>query len=153
MSASIDSLRAGTHDLDGYLGAIREFLAEDGTHGCRERRAVDLSDGRRGERRVVERGEELVGVLAELLADDLADRGDGQRRDRVLKLLHLEHDLRREEVGTHRHELAELDERRTEFLESDPQLARKRGLANVTRGESETCARAGTQCGASKDAP
>jgi hypothetical protein len=38
---------------------------------------------------------------------------------------HLRDELTRELIGTHRDELPELDERRTELLERDPPLARE----------------------------
>jgi len=94
------SRRAGALHLDGDLLAVRQ------------RRAVHLSDRRRGDRRVVELREELGNRKAEILLDHLLDVLDRKRANVVLQAPQLRDDVGREHVGPRREQLAELDERR-----------------------------------------
>ena len=80
---------------------------------------MHLRDRRARERLVVERRRRAPRRRAEVGGDHLANRGCGQRGDAVLQLLHLEDELGAEEVGPHRDQLAQLDERRPEPLEGD----------------------------------
>ncbi len=54
---------------------------------------------------------------AEVLLDHRADLSEGKRMDVVLERLQLEDDVRGNDVGPRREELAELDERRAELVE------------------------------------
>ena len=88
----------------------------------REHRAVDLADRGRGHRLAVELEEETLDRLAELLADDALDLLVGERAHVVLKPAQLGDDVRRQHVGPHREELAELDEGRAELVEELAQV-------------------------------
>ena len=92
-----------------------------------QRRAVHLADRRRGERHLVELGEQPLDRLAELLADRPLDIGERERPHVVLKAAQLGDDVRRHDVGPRREQLAELDERRAELVEHLAQVPAARG--------------------------
>ena len=97
--------RARSLHLDGDDVAVREH------------RTVDLADRGRGQRLAVEFEEETLDRLAELLADDALDLFVRERAHVVLEPAQLGDDVRRQHVGPHREELAELDEGRAELVE------------------------------------
>ena len=97
--------RARALHLDGDAVAVREH------------RAVDLADRRRRDRLAVELEEEALDRLTEVLADDALDLLVRERAHVVLEPAELGDDVRRQDVGPHREELAELDERRAELVE------------------------------------
>ena len=78
---------------------------------------MHLADGRGGDGRLLEVGEELFDGELELLPDRLLDLLERERADVVLEPLELRDDVGRDDVGTGREELAELDERRPELVE------------------------------------
>ena len=88
----------------------------------REHCAVDLADRGRGQRLAVELEEEALDRLAELLADDALDLLVRERAHVVLEPAQLGDDVRRQHVGPHREELAELDEGRAELVEELAQV-------------------------------
>src|SRR5207247_1367459 len=73
----------------------------------RQRGAMDLADRSRGDGPVVELGEELVDREAEILRDDLLDVRERKRTNVVLKPAQLGDDVRRQDVGPGRQQLAE----------------------------------------------
>ena len=97
--------RPGPLHLDGDRVAVRE----DG--------AVHLADRRGGQRFSVELEEEALDRLAELLLDDALDVFVRERAHVVLQASELGDDVRRQDVGPHREQLAELDEGRAELVE------------------------------------
>ena len=78
---------------------------------------MDLADRGSGERLAVELDEEALDRLAELLVDDALDLLVRERAHVVLEPAQLGDDVRRQHVGPHREELAELDEGRAELVE------------------------------------
>ena len=70
-------------------------------------RAVHLGERGRGERRLLELGEDGVEGLAELALDRRADHLEGLRRHRVVALLQPLDEGGREHVGARRHRLAQ----------------------------------------------
>ena len=102
--------RVGALNLDGDAVAVRE--------GC----AVDLADRGGGDRGLVEFGEELLDRELEVFSDDALDVFVGERAHVVLEGLQLGQDVRRDDVGAGREELAELDERRAELVQHLPQV-------------------------------
>ena len=88
----------------GILHLDRDLLAR------RQARAVHLADRRRGDRPLVELGEQLARRLAELLAQALLDLGVGPRRHLVLQPLELGAELLGQKVRHDRDELPDLDE-------------------------------------------
>jgi hypothetical protein len=83
----------------------------------REDGAVDLADRRGGERRPVELDEEALDRLPELFLDHTLDVFVGEGTHVVLQAAELGDDVRREDVGAHREQLAELDEGRAQLVE------------------------------------
>ena len=83
---------------------------------------MDLADRRGGDRRLLELGEELGDRELEILLDHALDVLVRERADVVLECLQLEQDVRRNDVGARREELAELDERRAELVEQLAQV-------------------------------
>ena len=113
--------------LDGDLAAVREH------------RPVHLADRGGRERLCVELEEEPLDRLAELLADHALDVGERERPDVVLQPAQLGDDVRRDDVGPGREQLAELDEGRPELVEHLAQMAaaaRRRSTASVPRRRS-----------------
>ena len=91
-----------------------------GEHG-----AVHLADRRRRERREVELEERPIHAQVELGLDGVADLLERDRRRVVLQAAELGDDVRRDDVGPGREELAELHEGRAELVEHHAQaLAR-----------------------------
>src|SRR5439155_17147555 len=78
---------------------------------------VDLADRGGGDRLALELDEEPLEGLAEVLPDDALDLFVRERAHVVLEASQLGDDVRREHVGPHREQLAELDERRAELVE------------------------------------
>ena len=81
-----------------------------------------LADRRCRDRRLVELGEELLDGELELFADDALDVRVRERAHVVLELLQLLDDVRRDDVGPRREQLAELDEGRAELVEQLAQV-------------------------------
>ncbi len=100
-----------------------------------EDRAVDLADGGRRERLGRERPEHPLGLVAELLADDLADVGVRERCDLVEQLEQLVAIRHGQQVVAQREHLPELDPRATDRLEGETQTDRT--AASVPAGEME----------------
>ena len=82
---------------------------------------MDLGDGRCGQGLVIDGGEHLTRVAAELLGDHFLDHGPGFGRDLIATPFELRHELRREDPIARCHNLPELDVRRPEVLCCDPQ--------------------------------
>src|SRR6266545_2768294 len=97
--------RARALHLDGHGMAVRE----DG--------AVHLADRRRRDRLGVELDVEALDRLAELLEHHALDLLVREGAYVVLEAPQLGDDVRREDVGPHREQLAELDEGRAQLLE------------------------------------
>jgi hypothetical protein len=108
-------LDAGAQDLDRDLAAIRQH------------REMHLRHRRRGNRRPVEGGEDLV----HRLAIGLFELGDGQFRRKgrhaVLQLRQLVGDVQRQQVASGRQQLAELDEDRPQVFQGLAQAHGARG--------------------------
>ena len=108
---------------------IRPLHLDDDPAPVGQRRAVDLPDRRGRDRRLLEVEVELLERELELFLDDSAGLLERERRHRVLERLQLEDDVRRDDVGARREELAELDEGRAELVEHLAQpLAARRAL-------------------------
>jgi hypothetical protein len=96
---------AGPLDLDRDLGAVFE------------RRAMHLRQGGRRRRNLLERGEHVFGVPAQLRFDDLPHGLIGKRADIILELGQLLGELRADQIGPHAENLPEFDEGRTQPLQ------------------------------------
>ena len=95
---------------------------------------MHLADRRRRERREVELEERAIHPQVELRLDDVAHLLERDWRRVVLQAAKLGDDVRRDDVGTRREELPELDERRPELVEHRAQaLATVRGGRGVRR--------------------
>ena len=95
----------------GPLHLDNDFVA------VRQRRAVHLADRRRRDRRLVEAEEGLLERKTEVGLDDGPRLRERERADVVLQAAQLGDDVRRDDVGPRREQLAELDERRPELVE------------------------------------
>ncbi len=102
---------------------VRTLHLDDDRVAVRQDRTVHLADRRGRDRRLAELQERLLEREAQLVLDDLAHLGEGERRHVVLEPAQLGDDVRRDDVGPGREQLAELDERRTELVEHLPQVA------------------------------
>ena len=120
-----------THDLmdAGTLHLDDDFLARG------ERGAVCLRDAGRAERRAVDRAKDLVPVAVVLLLDDGEDDGEGERTCRCLELHQFIAVLRRQKVGAHAHDLAELDKCWPEILEDGAQFFRREAVDDVVTSQ------------------
>ena len=78
---------------------------------------MDLADRGGGHRRRVELDEEALDRLAELFLDHALDVLVRERAHVVLQAAELGDDVRRQDVRTHREQLAELDEGRAQLVE------------------------------------
>ena len=78
---------------------------------------MHLADRRRRDGLLLEVEERPLDRQAELRLDDPLDVLDRERRHLVLELPELGDHVRRDEVGTRREQLPELDERRPELVE------------------------------------
>ena len=87
---------------------------------------MHLADRRGGERLLVELEEQPLDRLAELLLDHALDLRERERPHVVLEAAQLGDDVRRDDVGARREQLAELDERRPELVEHLAQVAAAR---------------------------
>jgi hypothetical protein len=87
---------------------------------------VHLPDRRGGHRHGVEVDEEALDRRAQLGRDDVLDVCVRHRRDRVLQQPQLRQDLRRDDVGSGREQLAELHERRPQLVEHLAQVTAER---------------------------
>ena len=81
---------------------------------------IDLGERGGSDRRLVELAEDLGGIAFQLFEDDRPQFGEGPGLDGVLQFLQLEHQRRGHQVGPHAEQLAELHERRPEFLGGEP---------------------------------
>jgi hypothetical protein len=84
---------------------------------------VHLGDRRRRDRRLVERRECPIEGTAQVFLDDAPHDRERLRRDLVAAALELVDQLGREQPLPGRHDLPELDVRRTESLERRAQTA------------------------------
>ena len=98
-----------------------------------ERRRVGLADRGRCHRPILERGEDRLRIRPQLRADHRTDLVDRHRRRGILELRQLGDERRREEIRSRGQELAELDERRAEFLECGPEVRRGLGGGSLRR--------------------
>ena len=96
-----------------------------------ERRAMHLRQRGRPERLVVDRAEELVRRLAELLRDQGLGHRPRERRHGALELGELLAPPRRQELLAAAHHLAELHVGRAELLEHHPDLGCRRQLVQA----------------------
>ncbi len=97
---------------------------------------MHLADRRCGDRLVVELEEEALDRLTELLQDDALDLLVRERAHVVLEAAELRDDVRREHVGAHREQLAELDEGRAELVEELAEVLaalRRRAVGELRR--------------------
>ena len=78
---------------------------------------MHLADRGGGDRGRVELGEELLDREAEVFADHALDVLVREGTHVVLERLELDQDVRRDDVGPRREQLAELDEGRAELVE------------------------------------
>ncbi len=92
----------------------RDFLARE------EPGAVYLRDRRRGDRHVVELGEEFRDRTSERALDLVARRLGAERRHRVLQFAQLDDEAHRDQVGPRREDLAELHEGGAQLFEGHP---------------------------------
>lgn len=83
-------------------------------------RPVHLTERTCGERLALEFGEQFLDRFLELDFQTMNGLLGGKRRDRFLQVLEFGDDVGRDEVRTRAHYLAELDERRPEFLQRHP---------------------------------
>jgi hypothetical protein len=79
-------------------------------------RGVYLTDGSARRRLAIEECEQLVGRRPEFLADDLVDFSGGNRWDGVLQFAQRLSVRFRQQIAARREQLAQFDERRSEFF-------------------------------------
>ena len=113
-------------DRPGDVGALD---LDDDLLPADEAGDVHLGDRGGGERRLVERDEDLVETAAEILLDGAADVIERLRRHLVAAALELADELGRKDAFARRDDLAELDERRPERLGGEAQPPRELGHA------------------------
>ena len=101
---------------------VRPLHLDDDLVAVRQHRPVHLADRRGCDRRLAELDERLLERQAELALDDLAHLRERERAHVVLEPAQLGDDVRRDDVGPGREQLAELDERRAELVEHLPQV-------------------------------
>ncbi len=106
-------------DLARRVGPLH---LDDDLAPVRKHRPVYLPDRGRRERLAVELEEEALDRLAQVLADHPLDVGEGEGADVVLERAQLGDDVRRDDVGSGREQLAELDEGRAELVEQLAQV-------------------------------
>ena len=94
---------------------------------------------------LVELEEEPLDRLAELLADHALDVGERERAHVVLEAAQLGDDVRRDDVGPRREQLAELDERRPELVEHLAQVAPARRRRPSAIGRRRAGPRSGSR--------
>ena len=104
---------------DGLLDVGAQHLDHDALAGLEPRR-VDLGDGGRGERRLVELLQQRLHRLAEGLLDDGAGAFAGKGRNPVLQLGQLLGQVVRQQIATGGEDLAEFDEDRSQVLQGTP---------------------------------
>jgi hypothetical protein len=105
---------AGAANLDDDIGSVVK------------RRGVRLADGGARQRLGVEGRESCIPTALKLASDNVLDDLRGNTRSGVLELDELDQVVTREQVSTRGDELAKLDERRPELLESRTQLLGRR---------------------------
>ena len=110
---------------------VRPLHFDGNAAPVREHGAVNLADRRRGERLGLELEEEPLDRLPELFSDHTLDLGERDRPHVVLEPAQLGDDVRRDDVGSRREQLAELDERRAELVEHFAQMPATRGRGAV----------------------
>ena len=96
---------------------VRPLHLDDHLVAVREHRPVHLADRRGCDRRLSELDERLLERQAEFAFDDLPHLRERERAHVVLQPAQLGDDVRRDDVGPGREQLAELDERRPELVE------------------------------------
>ena len=129
----VELLRDARQDLhvrEHLLADAGPLHLDDDLAVAPQRRAVDLPQGRRRQRHLVERGEHPRDPHAQLAGDDLLDLREGERLDVVLQPRQRLGVRRRQQVHAAREQLPELDVRRTHRLEVGRQLL---GAVRVTR--------------------
>jgi len=99
---------------------------------------MHLSDGGGGFGVRIKGVEQLFGLPPKLLDDNPPHLFVGERRDCIPKLRELKTQLSREYVGPNRHELANLDERGSDFFACKPQLLRQSLYAYRASGQPHT---------------
>ena len=106
---------------------VRSLHLDGDPAAVRQHRTMHLADRCGRQRLLVELEEEPLDRLAELLADHPLDIGERERADVVLEPAQLGDDVRRDDVGPGREQLAELDEGRAELVEHLPQMTAAHG--------------------------
>ena len=96
---------------------VRPLHLDRDAPAVRKRRPVHLADRRGRDRGRIELGEELLDREAEVFADHALDVLVREGTHVVLERLELDQDVRRDDVGPRREQLAELDEGRAELVE------------------------------------
>ena len=94
---------------------------------------MHLADRGGGDRLAVELQEEPLDRLAQLLPDDALDLLVREGAHVVLEPAQLGDDVRRQDVGPHREQLAELDEGRAELVEELAEVLAALGRRAVAR--------------------
>src|SRR6266487_3267024 len=100
---------------------VRALHLDRDALAVREQRVMDLADRSRRGRLLVELEEGLLDRQAKLLLNHATDVGERNRRDVVLQLLELDHDVGRDDVRSSREQLTELDEGRPQLVQHLPQ--------------------------------
>ena len=105
---------------------VRPLHLDDDLPAVRQHRAVHLADRRGRDRLLLELEEQPLDRLPELLADRALDVLERERAHVVLQRPELGDDVRRNDVGPGREQLAELHERRAELVEHLAQMTAAR---------------------------
>jgi len=113
------TLDPGALDLDGHLLSAAQPSV------------VDLGNGSRCPGNLFKRGEDCLEPSSQLLLDNLPDLGEGERRDVVLELAKLHHELPGDQIGPGTQDLAELDKGGTQLFKSGPQALGDRVAADL----------------------
>ena len=108
-----DQIEVGLDDLL-QLRALE--LYGDGAVIVLQTRKIDLGQRRRGDRSLIEFGEDIGGIAFQLLEQNRAHLGEGQGLHGILQLAQLEDEGRRHQVGPHAQKLARFHKRRSQLL-------------------------------------
>ena len=133
-NALLQELRRLVEEPEVGLDLPRGFRALDLDRDLltvREHRSVHLADRRRGERLLVELDECPFQGQTELGFDGSAGLLERKRSDLVLQPAELDHDVGRDDVGSGRQQLAELDKGGAELVEHLPQSTPALGGGDV----------------------
>ncbi len=136
-------LREGSHraeDLQVGAGDILGLGAHDLEHDGRavgQACPVDLRDARSGQRLLVDRGEDLVGLPLELTVQHAPDLGEGEFGAGGLEFGELISPFRGDQVLAAGEHLPEFHERRAELFQRDAHAGRTGQLLHARRGSPD----------------